>query len=101
MVASNQTSIPEVAGDAACLVDTTSPDQLAEAIHKVRTDDQYRQHLIKMGFARVNKFSWENTARETLEMYYDLYKRHRSGQLHNRNKDAARTFFINQHKYGM
>ena len=101
VVASNQSSIPEVAGDAACLVDPTSPAQLAEAIQKVCTDGQYRQRLIDKGFVRAKKFSWENTARETLEMYYALYKRHRNGKLYNRNKNAARTFFINQHRYGI
>jgi glycosyltransferase involved in cell wall biosynthesis len=59
VVASNATSIPEVAGDAAILVDPYNVDSLAGAIYKVLTDDMVRKRLIKAGFEQAKKFSWE------------------------------------------
>lgn len=59
LVASNATSIPEVAGNAAILVDPYNVDAFAGAIYKVLTDDMVRKKLIKAGFEQAKKFSWE------------------------------------------
>lgn len=69
VISSNTSSIPEVTGDAAVLVDPDDAMQLAEAILKVISDSQLRQELISKGKARANLFSWERTARETLKAY--------------------------------
>jgi len=69
VVASNTSSIPEVAGDAAILIDPNDFMQLAEAVLKVISDRQLRQNLIVKGKARANLFSWENTAKATLKAY--------------------------------
>jgi len=69
VVSSNTSSIPEVAGDAAILIDPNDFMQLAEAVLKVISDRQFRQDLINKGKVRANLFSWENTARETLKVY--------------------------------
>jgi len=63
VVASNATSIPEVAGEAALLVDPLEATALADAIFNVLTDDQLRNRLIGLGFKQAGKFSWNKTAR--------------------------------------
>ncbi|MGV0103351.1 Glycosyl transferase family 1 [Nostoc sp. DSM 114160] len=69
VISSNTSSIPEVTGDAAILVDPNNPIELGEAILKVISDSQFRQELINKGKARAKLFSWERTAKETLNAY--------------------------------
>jgi glycosyltransferase involved in cell wall biosynthesis len=72
VVTSNTSSLPEVAGDAALLIDPNDPMQLAEAILQVISDRHLRQELIDKGKKRAKLFSWERTARETLKAYKTL-----------------------------
>jgi len=74
IVSSNAASLPEVVGDGALLVDPCNIDEIAEAMHRVLTDETLRVALIKRGFKRVSRFSWEKTARETLAVYKRVYK---------------------------
>lgn len=69
VVTSNTSSLPEVAGDAAVLINPNEPLELAEAILKVISDTQFRNELIKKGNEQAKLFSWEKTARETLKAY--------------------------------
>ncbi len=69
VVTSNVSSMPEVAGDAAVLVDPNNPEQLAEGILKVISDRAFRQDLIVRGRARTKLFAWEKTALETIKAY--------------------------------
>lgn len=69
VITSNITSMPEVAGDAAVLINPYSVDELSCALEKVLTDKSLRQKLIEKGYKQVKKFSWEKCARETLEVY--------------------------------
>lgn len=69
VVASNVASIPEVAGDAALLFDPRDPQDIAAKIDKIIRDAELRGSLIGKGLGRVKKFTWENTARKTLEVY--------------------------------
>lgn len=66
VVTSNLSSMPEVAGSAAILVDPYSTDSIVEGIRKALST---RKTLIKKGLAQVKKFSWEKTARATLAVY--------------------------------
>ena len=68
VVCSNVSSIPEMAGDAACLVDPRQPAQIAEAIERVLADAGLRQQMIEKGMQRAKEFSWDRTARQTLEI---------------------------------
>ncbi|PZV18236.1 MAG: glycosyl transferase family 1 [Pseudanabaena sp.] len=72
VVASNTSSIPEVAGDAAILIDPNDFIQIAEAILTVISDRKLRQDLINKGKTRASLFSWENTAKKTLEAYKSI-----------------------------
>lgn len=66
-ITSNVSSLPEAVGDSAIMVDPYDLDELANAIENVLTDDKLRDILIKKGFERIKKFSWQRCARETLE----------------------------------
>ena len=72
VVASISSSLPEVAGDAAVLIDPNDPAILAEAILQVISDRQLRQKLIQKGKERAKLYSWERTAEETLKAYKSL-----------------------------
>jgi glycosyltransferase involved in cell wall biosynthesis len=72
VVTSNVSSLPEVAGDAACLVDPYSPQAIADAIYRVLTDDVFRMELKRRGAARARKFSWEESARRVHEIYREV-----------------------------
>ena len=70
VVAFDNSSIPEVAGDAAILC---SNDKEFEAgIEKIVNDSKFRKSLIEKGYKQVHKFSWEKTAKETLKVIEDL-----------------------------
>jgi glycosyltransferase involved in cell wall biosynthesis len=66
VVASNVSSVPEVTGDAALLVDPHQPQDFADAILRVRSDPALREQLTERGFARAAKFKWSDTARAML-----------------------------------
>jgi glycosyltransferase involved in cell wall biosynthesis len=72
VVASNQTSIPEIAGDAALLVDPLNVEELAGAMHNVLSNPLLKRQLVEKGLERVKTFSWENTARETISLYQEV-----------------------------
>ena len=74
VVTSNLSSLPEVVGDAAMLVDPKNIKEIASAIKQVLTDRKLREKLIDKGLERVKRFSWERTARETLKIYQQAYR---------------------------
>jgi glycosyltransferase involved in cell wall biosynthesis len=65
VIASNVTSMPEVAGDAALQVDPFSVDDIANAMQDIFHDEALRQKLIEKGRARCRNFSWDKTAELT------------------------------------
>jgi glycosyltransferase involved in cell wall biosynthesis len=69
VVCSNTSSLPEVAGDAALLVDPRSVDQWVMAIDKVLGDRTLQAEMREKGLRRAAEFSWERAARETLAVY--------------------------------
>lgn len=69
VVTSDRSSLPEVAGDAAVLVDPESAESIAAGIARVWEDDALAADLRARGLARAGGFSWERTARETAEVY--------------------------------
>ena len=62
IITSNVTAMPEIAGDAAVLVDPYNPDQLAEAMASLQHDDNLRNTLIEKAIARKGLFTWDRTA---------------------------------------
>jgi glycosyltransferase involved in cell wall biosynthesis len=71
-VTSNTSSVPEVSGDAALGVDPRSVPEIAEALERVLTDRDLAEHLAAAGRARAERFSWDETARRTLEVYEEV-----------------------------
>ena len=69
VVCSERGSLPEIAGDAALLVNPDDLDRLASAMERALDDEPLRAQLRSRGFANVARFSWEKTARETVEIY--------------------------------
>lgn len=72
VVASNASSIPEVAGDAALLFDPASTDDIADKMLRAATDAQLRSALVEAGRRRCRLFSWDRCASETLDLYRHL-----------------------------
>jgi len=72
VVASNVSSLPEVAGDAALLVAPNDVSGLTLAIWRALSDEALRRDLIERGLRRAKLFSWERAARETLALYHRL-----------------------------
>ena len=69
VVASSTSSIPEVAGDAALLVDPRSADLIGDAIAQVLRDTELAARLVTAGRARAATFTWEKTAAATVDAY--------------------------------
>jgi alpha-1,3-rhamnosyl/mannosyltransferase len=72
LVASNLSSIPEVAGDAALLVDARSVPELAGALEAVLTRPELRRDLIARGRTRRQAFSWTTAAEKTAAALLEL-----------------------------
>ncbi len=69
VVTSNLSSLPEVVGDAAILVDPYDVESIADGIRRVVTDEALRRHLVERGRIRVQDFSWRAAAARTLAVY--------------------------------
>jgi len=69
VLTSNCSSLPEVVGDAALLVDPESEDEIAAGIWRIIEDDSLREILLDAGKARKNQFVWRQTAEATLVSY--------------------------------
>jgi glycosyltransferase involved in cell wall biosynthesis len=69
VVASNSSSLPEVLGDAALLVDPHDTAGLAEALGRVLHDEALRAAMRARGLKQAQRFSWLDTAQRTLEVY--------------------------------
>ena len=72
LVASNVSSIPEVAGDAAVLVDPHKVDEIADAMGLVLDDASLRRQMVRRGIGRVEMFTIEKSARQTLQVYEEV-----------------------------
>ncbi len=71
IITGNITSMPEVAGDAACLVDPFSVEDIRKGIHRIINEPTYRANLIAHG--RLNRLRYSGEA--IASMYLDLYER--------------------------
>ena len=68
VLTSSTSSLPEIAGDAALLVDPTDTAALATALARLADDTALRADLQQRGLARAARFTWERCAQETLEV---------------------------------
>jgi glycosyltransferase involved in cell wall biosynthesis len=71
VVTSNVSSLPEVVGDAAKLVNPENVFEIARGAKEVLLDENLRRRLVELGRQQVTRFSWERTAQEVLATYRD------------------------------
>jgi glycosyltransferase involved in cell wall biosynthesis len=69
VLTSNRSALPEVAGDAAALVDPEDADALTAALRNLAADEDLRQELASRGLERARQFSWERAVQETWRAY--------------------------------
>ncbi len=69
VITSNTSSMPEIAGDAALLIDPENVQEIETAIETVLNNNELRTQLTLKGLQRAYMFSWENMAKEVLELY--------------------------------
>jgi glycosyltransferase involved in cell wall biosynthesis len=72
VITSNVSSLPEVAGDAAILVNPINDDMIAHQLNMVLSDPELREHLRQQGLAQARRFSWQRCAEETLKVYREF-----------------------------
>ncbi|MEM7555428.1 MAG: glycosyltransferase family 1 protein [Cyanobacteria bacterium P01_A01_bin.84] len=68
VITSNISSLPEVAGDAAILVNPYNTDEISNAMQIVATENQTREQMIQKGLKQANRFSWEKTGQATVQV---------------------------------
>jgi glycosyltransferase involved in cell wall biosynthesis len=74
VVCSAETSLPEVAGNAALYADATNAEEFGQGLYQVLVDSSLRDRLVRSGRTNLERFSWAKTARETLNVYHDVFR---------------------------
>ncbi|MEK6693452.1 MAG: glycosyltransferase family 1 protein [Nitrospirota bacterium] len=72
VIASNTSSMPEILGDAALLVDPYNSGEIADSIEKILHDESLRNSLIEKGLKKASSYSWEDTAKKVLKVYEEI-----------------------------
>ena len=72
VVTSNATSLPEVVGNAAVLVNPENVFEIMRALHRVLMDQGLRERMKERGYKQVTKFSWENSVQRVLDVYREV-----------------------------
>jgi glycosyltransferase involved in cell wall biosynthesis len=75
VVTSNVSSLPEVVGDAALLVDPYDSSSIADGMRRVLTDENLRAFLRERGMARAREYSWEQSVRRIRDVYGEVMER--------------------------
>ncbi len=72
VLTSNISSLPEAGGDAALYFNPEDVDDIAQIIEKVLTDKKLKSDMVKKGREQIKKFSWEKTAKQTLQVLEEV-----------------------------
>jgi glycosyltransferase involved in cell wall biosynthesis len=72
VITSNRSAIPEVAGDAATLVDPFDADEIGEALLGIAVDEDVRRDMSQRGMERARQFTWSRTVNETWRVYTEI-----------------------------
>ena len=75
VITSNNSSLPEVAGEAGIMLNPYDTNRLAQAMRQVLTDSKLRNNMIRKGLEQAKSFSWEKAAEQTLEVYNKVENR--------------------------
>jgi glycosyltransferase involved in cell wall biosynthesis len=76
VITSNTSSMPEVSGDAAHIVNPYNPEEITEGIIKILSEKEYSENLCKKGIERSKLFSWKNMAEQILVLYNEIKMKH-------------------------
>lgn len=76
VITSNTSSMPEVSGDAAHIIDPYKPEEITEGIIKILNDNEYKNTLCEKGIERSKLFSWKNMAEQVLKLYNEIKIQH-------------------------
>jgi glycosyltransferase involved in cell wall biosynthesis len=75
VITSNTSSMPEIGGPDAILINPEDPDEIAEKMLQLERDEAFYQQQKKMGPKRAQYFSWQQTAEHLLDLYENIYRR--------------------------
>ena len=78
VITSNTSSMPEIGGPEAILINPEDPDEIAEKMLRLEKDEALYQRQKKIGPIRAKCFSWQQTAEHLLDLYESIYKRNAS-----------------------
>jgi glycosyltransferase involved in cell wall biosynthesis len=76
VITSNTSSMPEIAGDAAHIINPYKPEEITQAMFKILADKEYYNELSEKGIERNKLFSWKNMAEQVLELYNEIKTQH-------------------------
>ena len=74
VITSNTSSMPEIAGDAALIIDPFKPEEITNALVDLTSNDSLRNDLIEKGLVQAARFSWRQMAEDVKEIYRAVYK---------------------------
>jgi glycosyltransferase involved in cell wall biosynthesis len=74
VISSKESCMPEILGDVPLYFDPYNVDDMAEAMEKIIVDKELRKAMIPKGLEQVQKYSWEDTAQKTFEVYREVLK---------------------------
>lgn len=74
VITSNTSSMPEIGGKNAALINPESSDEIAAMMLKIENNSDFRKEIITNGLERAKLFSWKNTATNLLKLYEEVYK---------------------------
>lgn len=74
VITSNTSSMPEIGGKDAALVNPESSEEITQMMIRMENDNEYREKIKAIGLERVGHFSWRNTASNLLKLYKDVYR---------------------------
>jgi glycosyltransferase involved in cell wall biosynthesis len=72
VVTSQRSALPEVAGDAALLVDPFDSEAIGEALVRLADDQDLRDDLSRRGIERARQFTWESAVEQTWQVYTEI-----------------------------
>ena len=75
VITSNTSSMPEIGGPDAILIDPENPDEIAEKMLQLENDDDFYRRQEQVGLERAKLFSWRQTAEQLLDVYESVYKK--------------------------
>jgi glycosyltransferase involved in cell wall biosynthesis len=74
VITSNTSSMPEIGGPNAILINPENPDEITEKMLQLENDQEFYSRQEEIGLHQASLFSWRQTAEQLLELYEDVYK---------------------------